>query len=458
MSRKLALMTTLIIVFVGMFMLAFTIQSARASGTIYIRSDGSIEPSGVPVSTHDNITYMLTDNIINTSIVVERSNITIDGMEYTVDGCGSFANGFTLSGVNNVTIKNISIKGFYNSIYLNSTSRILIFRNNIANSTDSGVKLYLSHNNTIYENNFSNNFYALSFRLSSYNTVLANKIMNNKDGVFLDASSENIISGNNVTHNGRRGVVLLASWGNTVSGNRIIDNTNYGVRLYQASNNTVSRNSITHNIYGAWLFLSSNNEFYQNNFIDNSQHVDIESVAFANFWDNGFEGNYWSNCTGVDVDYDGIGDAAHDIYVNNTDNYPLMGMFYSFNTSLGCYVDVISNSTIESFEYFESNNTIKLCVSYFSNMTTQSYGFCRVCIPIDLISPPYHIIIDKGQTPVLNNRTVAENQTHKWIYFAYQHSIHEIIIVPDFPSFLITSLFMIATLLAVTVYRIKHSL
>jgi len=91
-------------------------------------------------------------------------------------------------------------------------------------------------------------------------------------------------------------------------------------------------------------------------------------------------------------------------------------------------------------------------------MTTQSYGFCRVCIPIDLISPPYHIIIDKGQTPVLNNRTVAENQTHKWIYFAYQHSIHEIIIVPEFPSFLITSLFMIATLLAVTVYKIKYSL
>ena len=41
-------------------------------------------------------------------------------------------------------------------------------------------------------------------------------------------------------------------------------------------------------------------------------------------WDNGKEGNYWSNYTGADANRDGIGDTPHVINEKNTDNYPLM--------------------------------------------------------------------------------------------------------------------------------------
>ncbi|MDH7563800.1 MAG: hypothetical protein QHH24_02810 [Candidatus Bathyarchaeota archaeon] len=46
-------------------------------GTIYIRSDGSIDPPNAPVSTEDNITYTLTDNVCE-PIVIERSYIAFD--------------------------------------------------------------------------------------------------------------------------------------------------------------------------------------------------------------------------------------------------------------------------------------------------------------------------------------------------------------------------------------------
>ena len=45
---------------------------------------------------------------------------------------------------------------------------------------------------------------------------------------------------------------------------------------------------------------------------------------YSNAWDNGSQGNYWSNYTGTDNNGDGIGDTPYLVYENNQDNYPLM--------------------------------------------------------------------------------------------------------------------------------------
>jgi hypothetical protein len=128
------------------------------------------------------------------------------------------------------------------------------------------------------------------------------------------------------------------------------------------------------------------------------------------------------------LNHDGIGDTSHVIDANNTDNYPLMGMFHSFNTTLGKYVNVISNSTIDSFRYFESNSTI---IMHVSNMTAnQTYGFCRVSIPYEVMSEPFTVTID-GANPTYWNYTLYDNGTHRWIYFEYEHTTREIMIIAD---------------------------
>ena len=44
-------------------------------------------------------------------------------------------------------------------------------------------------------------------------------------------------------------------------------------------------------------------------------------------WDDGAEGNYWSDYAGIDEDGDGIGDSPYVVNANNTDRYPLMDPF-----------------------------------------------------------------------------------------------------------------------------------
>jgi len=87
------IMLTLLLI--GMLTLAFGIQPVKSdwtwTETIYIRADGSVDPPTAPISTVDNITYRLTDNIVgdvpdkSNAIVVERDNIVV--LMSRIEGC-----------------------------------------------------------------------------------------------------------------------------------------------------------------------------------------------------------------------------------------------------------------------------------------------------------------------------------------------------------------------------------
>jgi parallel beta-helix repeat protein len=275
---------------------------------------------------------------------------------------------------------------------------------------------------------------------------ISNVIVSNIDessGIVLTDASNNVIANSRV-------------WGLPWGG---------GIVFERSSNNTIFGNTIEAN-YGPSIYLadSSDNKFFHNQFyVYEARQVEVIGRN-KNVWDDGYPsgGNYWSDYNDTDLHSgsyqnqtgsDGIGDTGYVIYGNNTDHYPLMGMFSSFNTSLGYGVDVVSNSTIEDFTYFESNSTVTLHV--FNMTVNQTNGFCRLTIPHGLLSPPYTITINGTQ---VSYTPIFENETLSVIYFSYEHSELEIVIIPEFPSFIILPLFMIATLLAVLIYRRKHTL
>jgi parallel beta-helix repeat protein len=388
------------------------------------------------------------------SLIGENRSTTIIDGNYAGNVIEIMASNVKITGV---TVQNSYPNHPYCGIYIGKWTAGNNIGYNFITDNFYGIGLWnSSNNNSVYQNKIARNNFGVSLNTSSNNTISGNSITENLRGFLIKSCSDNnILCGNEITVNDF-GVLLFGSSNNSVSGNEIIDNNYDGIQLSSSFNNTFSGNEITANEhYGVRLDSSCNNRFYHNN-LDNTQQLRIDLPSFANFWDDGTEGNYWSDYHGADTDYDGIGESWYEIDENDTDHYPLMGRFSSFNTSLGKYVNVISNSTIEDLQYSQDNSTIKM---YASNMTSnQTCGFCRVTIPHALMNVTnIEVIIDNGTTGILyHNYALYDDGTHRWIYFAYEHSTHEIYIIPEFPSLLILPLFIIATLLTVIVYKRKH--
>jgi parallel beta-helix repeat protein len=310
------------------------VKTVTAQETIYIRVDGSIDPATVPISTVDNVTYILTGNITSDAdgIVIERNNIVIDGAGYTVRGNGT-GTGIYLPGRSNITIKNTDVKCFSNGIVLQGSNNNRISGNNITEIY--WIAIYsssLSSNNIFSGNNVANNGYGISLSSSPSNIVSKNTVTNNGlYGITLsdDISVNNTISENTMANNNYN-IYSVGGSDNTISRNDIANNT-YGIFLLSSSS-TISENTITNNEYGIWLNYPSNNRFYHNSFIDNTVQVVPHLVSI---WDDGYPsgGNYWSDYVGMDLfsgpfqnetGSDVIGDTPYVIAANNTDNYPLM--------------------------------------------------------------------------------------------------------------------------------------
>jgi parallel beta-helix repeat protein len=285
MLKRNASQLVLLLLFAALLTHAFNTRPAIASGTIYIRADGSIDPPTAPILRSGNV-YALTDDISG-SIIVEKDNIVVNGAGHTLQGTGE-ETGIDLSLRTNEKIQNIIIKTFNYAVYLSSSSHVTISGTNIANSSD---------------------------------------------GIWLSHSSSNSIFGNNITTNVLEGIYILDSTGNSIFGNNITTNTFDGIYLFSSSNNTISGNKIANNGYGVTSYYSSDNNIFHNNFISNFEQAHSESSIDT--WDNAYPsgGNYWNNYTGVDKECgpeqdhpgsDGMGDSSYAIDSSNQDNYPLM--------------------------------------------------------------------------------------------------------------------------------------
>jgi parallel beta-helix repeat protein len=102
--------------------------------------------------------------------------------------------------------------------------------------------------------------------------------------------------------------------------NIIDSNSDWGILLQPTIQNTFTENNITNNGKGVHLNAILN-EFYRNNFVNNTIQVEPNGVAI---WNVGSQGNYWSDYSGIDNNNDEIGDTPYIINESNQDKYPLM--------------------------------------------------------------------------------------------------------------------------------------
>jgi parallel beta-helix repeat protein len=304
----------------------------------------------------------------------------------------------------------------------------------------SGVDVYKANNCEIKNNIVYLTCHQIHLNFSKDSKIIDNIVSAPADpfpqsayGIRLDNSKDCLVENNMVSYN-IGGVHLQNATNCTVGRNTIFQNSQ-GIRLYTPCiDNKIIANTVSNNTYdGMIVDMPENktligNSLIHNNFINNSKPF-IYKIAGC-IWDNGFEGNYWSRYNGSDLNRDGIGDSAYDLGKDDRDQHPLIGIFSSFDISTDNTVNIISNSTITSLEFLESNNTIKI---FISNSTTfQLFGFCRVLIPHELVSEPYNVTIN-GVNPVYWNYSIFDDGENRMIYFIFEHSTLEVIIVPEFP-------------------------
>ena len=234
---------------------------------------------------------------------VVLEGFTIQSLNYTPASNG--ATGIMLFG-DNCTISGNRILGPYYGVFSSITFSTTISGNDVINIGKNGIKICGGTQNTISNNLMRGNV---------------------QSGAAIDGASD-IISGNMFVGNGL-GLGLGASY-SVIYGNNFTSNTGSGI-YFGASNCIVASNSFEQNKRGidfsSDFAAPNNNTLYHNNFLNNTLPVTTRSTNFTQVWDDGSEGNYWSNYNGVDANGNGIGDAPYTVYTENTDHYPLMNQF-----------------------------------------------------------------------------------------------------------------------------------
>lgn len=204
-----------ILLLVSLFLVP--VLSVHGSGLIFIRADGSIEGTN-KIHRSGNL-YTFTGDIEESyGIIVEKSNIVIDGKGHTLQATprilpvGSWDFGIELSNITSghVTIKNLKILDFNIGVYIWTTN------NTVTGNTIIGCNVGI-------------------FLAESPNTVVGNYIEDNIEGVFLGPLPDthktvyNIIYHNSFVNNTRQvydcectdphTIQHLNIWNNGTSGN-----------------------------------------------------------------------------------------------------------------------------------------------------------------------------------------------------------------------------------------------
>jgi parallel beta-helix repeat protein len=267
------------------------VKEGTYSGTIYITK--SITLQGASGKT------VINDWVIDgkAAILITSNNVTVKGM----------------------TIDNPSSNTMWNEkrgIHLLGVSNCIIIDNFIAHCDyGAGIWLYQASNNLIKDNTVENGADGISLGLSTNNNVINNTLRGNSNGISLYNNADNNTFIGNYLHHNTIGIDLDESNGNEFSANEI-SSSNIGVQVGDYGYN---RDGV----------IINSNVFYHNNFKNNPKNYASPSIPLygTNYFDNGKEGNYYSDYEGKDLNADGIGDNPYTVVtesVDITDNFPLI--------------------------------------------------------------------------------------------------------------------------------------
>jgi parallel beta-helix repeat protein len=240
------------------------VNPVLAVSPIRIMPDGSIQPSNTLIERNGDL-YTFTGNVYS-QIVVDRDNVVIDGAGFALEGTynGTRTDDWSVGQGPNQQTSTVPW-----TIGIDAANK------NRRNMTIANLNI--------------KNFYIGVYVWTSNNTIRGNYISGNIVGILLSGDSNKIA-------------------GNYIAGNE--EGIFFGV------NNPGN--------------LPLNIVLVNNSFVDNKVNFSgcfceaYNASEPVHTWDDGKQGNYWSNYNGSDTNGDGFGDSPYVIDQMNIDRYPFM--------------------------------------------------------------------------------------------------------------------------------------
>jgi len=285
------------------------IDAAIGGDIVFVYDDSSPYQENIRINKQILVTGENRDTTIISGITgqdhvvrISSKNAEING--FTIIGAAGAQDGIAVYPLmEDSFISNNIIKDSSYGIFLQATStRITIMDNMILDNEYEGIILQESDRNVISGNTISGNgdFGIALETISKQNEILDNTVEDNFAGIQLaGGSSQNTINNNNIFNNDREGILIegVLSTTNEILGNNITGN-NAGIKITSGGKNIIKSNNFKDsNMEGLYLVISNENIIEMNNFINNRRNAGF-IASFRNTWD----ANYWDDWIGIIFD------------------------------------------------------------------------------------------------------------------------------------------------------------
>lgn len=272
---------------------------------------------------------------------IEADGVVIDGFEIINVGTSHLQDyaAVRVKESKNFIVENLTIRKPFFAIYLERSNHGIVRNNKVQGDAKSefnsgnGIQLWYSHHNLIEGNESLRMRDGIYFEFSNHNIISKNLSQDNvRYGLHFMFCNNNTVKGNEFVSNGA-GIAIMFSKEMDAHDNTFRDNWGaaaYGMLLKEVydtklKHNTFSQNTTGINVEGCNRVVYEHNDFKsngwainfkganyhnkltKNNFLNNS--FDIAYNGSINH--NTFNGNYWSDYSGYDLDRDGIGDVPY---------------------------------------------------------------------------------------------------------------------------------------------------
>ncbi len=254
----------------------------------------------------------------------------------------------------NVSIKDLVIKGYNNGIYLDAVDGANISGNTLTHNQDWGMYLSRVSGTEVIGNEISNN---------------------NRDGIFLRDGSNNLFEDNDFSSNDGHGLYLFSSFGDTIRDNSFSNNDRSAVFLRETESSILTNNSMTGNgvILGgirsqadAAFIAGGSLEHWNTHEIDTSNTVNGKPVYY---WKNQVGGTVpegagqviLANSTGVTVENQELSQNTIGLSLGFSNNNNIKNVTISGNNQRGAVLYSSSENEVKE-STFSSNSDVGLLI------------------------------------------------------------------------------------------------